>query len=301
MQKNSLIYVAGHTGLVGSALVRKLKDAGYSNLLLRTHRQLDLTNQKAVQSFFAKNKPQFVFMPAGKVGGIEANRTQPAQFLYENMQMAANVLHSAYLTKVKKLLYVSTSCIYPRNCPQPIKEKYLFTGPLEETNYGYAVAKITGLKMCQAYQEQYKCNFIVAVPNNVYGPKKRHDIKQAHVIPALIEKFTQAQKNCSKQIVLWGTGSPRREFLHCDDLAEALIFLMQRYNQKDHINVGPGQDYSIKELAKIIKEITGFNGKIIWDTKKPNGMPKKALDVSKINRLGWKAKIDLRVGLEQLF
>lgn len=299
MKKTSLIYVAGHMGLVGSAIVRKLKKHGYSNLLLATHSELDLKDQNAVRRFFEENRPEFVFMAAGKVGGIQANSTYPAQFIYDNILMAINVIHNSYVAKVKKLLFLAASCIYPRNCPQPIKEEYLLTDDVEETNYAYAVAKIAGVKMCRAYREQYNCDFISVVPANVYGQGDRYDLENSHVIPALIRKFLQAKEKGEEKVILWGTGDPKREFLYSDDLADALIFLMNNYSKKQHINVGRGGDVSIKELAELIKDIVGFKGKIIWDTTKPNGVPRKLLDVSKINTLGWKAKIDLKKGLEK--
>lgn len=299
MDKKSGIYVAGHTGLAGSAIVRKLKEQGYDNLVLRTHAELDLKNQDAVSRFFAETKPEFVFMAAGKVGGIQANSTYPAEFIYDNLLMVTNVVHNSYAAGVKKLLFLGSSCIYPRLCPQPIKEEYLLTGPLEGTNYAYAVSKIAGVKMCQAYHKQYGCDFISAMPANLYGPGDKYDLENAHVLPALIRKFCEGRRNNSKEVVLWGTGSAKREFLYSGDLAEAVIFLMNNYSEIEHINVGTGVDLSIRELAELIKGIAGFKGEIAWDRTKPDGTPRKLMDVSKINSLRWKAKIDLKSGLEK--
>jgi len=297
--KNSLIYVAGHTGLVGSALVRKLKEQGYANLLLATRSDVDLRDQNAVKYFFEKNKPEFVFMTAGKVGGIHANITYPADFIHDNILITTNIIHNSYVTNVKKLLFLSCSCMYPRNCPQPIKEEFLLTGDVEKTNYAYAAAKIAGLKMIKSYREQYNCDFISAVANNTYGPVNRHNLENSHVIPALIKKFLSAVQKNKKEVTLWGTGNPKREFLYTDDLADALIFLMKNFSEKEHINIGTGVEISMKELADIMKSMIGFRGKIIWDTTKPDGVPRKFLDVLKINSLGWRAKVTLKQGLEE--
>jgi len=297
--KKSLIYIAGHTGLIGSALVQKLKEQGYTNLLLPTHSDIDLRDQNAVKHFFEKNKPEFVFIIAGKVGGIHANINYPADFIYDNTLIAMNIIHNSYITNVKKLLFLGCSCMYPRNCSQPIKEESLLTGDVEKTNHAYAVAKITGLEATKAYREQYNCDFISAIANNTYGPVDKHDLEDAHVIPALIKKFLSAIQKGEKEVVLWGNGSPKREFLYSNDLADALIFLMRNFSQKEHINIGTGVEISIKELADLIKSMIGFNGEIIWDTTKPDGVPRKFLDVSKINSLGWRAKVSLKQGLEK--
>ncbi len=300
MNKNSKIYVAGHTGLVGSALVKKLKSDGYRNLVLKTHKELDLTNQKAVEEFFRTHKPEYVFLAAAKVGGIQANINYPAQFLYDNLQIQNNVIHSAYKYNVKKLLFLGSSCIYPRNCKQPIKEEYLLTGELEKTNEAYAIAKITGIKMCEFYQKQYGCNFICVMPTNLYGPNDNFDIETSHALPALIRRFYEAKLNNLKEVVVWGTGEPKREFLYVEDLADALIFLMRNYSGLSHINVGTGRDISIKKLADMIKEIVGFDGRIVFDETKPDGTPRKLLDVSRLNKLGWEAKTSLREGIRRV-
>lgn len=297
--KKSLIYIAGHTGLVGSALVRKLKEQGYANLLLPTHSDIDLRDQNAVKCFFEENKPEFVFIAAGKVGGIHANINYPADFIHDNTLIAINIIHNSYVSNVKKLLFLGCSCMYPRSCSQPIKEEFLLTGDVEQTNYAYAAAKIVGLEMTKAYREQHNCDFISAIANNVYGPVNEYDLEDAHVIPALIKKFLSAIQKGEKKVILWGSGSPKREFLYSDDLADALIFLMKNFSQKEHINIGTGVEISIKELADLIKNIIGFKDEIIWDTAKPDGVPRKLLDVSKINNLGWKAKVALKQGLKE--
>jgi GDP-L-fucose synthase len=304
MDKNAKIYVAGHRGLVGSAIMRSLKSRGFTNLIFRTHKELDLTNQAAVEKFFQKEKPEYVFLAAAKVGGILANSTYPADFIYQNLQIQNNVIHNAYQTKVKKLLFLGSSCIYPKHAPQPIKEEYLLTGLLEPTNEAYAIAKITGIKMCKYYNQQYQTNFIAVMPTNLYGPNDNFDLKTSHVLPALIRKFHEAKIKNAPQVILWGTGSPKREFLHVDDLARACIFLMENYNAADigeFVNIGTGKDISIKELAEIIKEIIGFKGVIKWDTTKPDGTPRKLLDVTSLYNLGWRPKISLKTGIKNTY
>lgn len=297
MLKTSKIYIAGHKGLVGSTLVRSLKDKGYNNLITKERKELDLVDQMAVEIFFKTNKPEYVFLAAAKVGGILANKERPAEFIYENLMIASNIINSAYRHKVKKLLFLGSSCIYPRSAPQPLKESYLLSSPLEKTNEAYAIAKIAGLKLCEFYNQQYGTNYIAAMPTNLYGPNDNFDLTNAHVLPALIRKFHEAKLKGDNSVALWGNGQPKREFLHVNDLAEALIFLMNKYNGEEIINIGCGQDLSIRELAKKIKAITGYQGKIVWDKNKPNGTPRKLLDISKINKLGWKPKISLEQGL----
>lgn len=301
MNKDSKIYVAGHRGLVGSAIVRALQKQGYSNLLLKTHAELDLTDQQAVQSFFEQGKPEYVFMAAAKVGGIMANSTYPANFIYENLLIEANVIHAAYRHKTKKLLFLGTSCIYPRLAPQPTKEEHLLTGPLEPTNEAYAVAKIAGIVMCRSYNRQYGTNFISVMPTNVYGPHDNFDLQDSHVLPALIRKFHDAKTQHRDEVVLWGTGNPEREFLHADDLADACLFLMSAYDDSDIVNVGTGIGISVRELANMLKQISGFAGEITWDLTKPDGTPKKLLDVTRIHRLGWKHSIDFQKGLRETY
>ncbi|MCK5416737.1 GDP-L-fucose synthase [Candidatus Parcubacteria bacterium] len=301
MNKTDKIYIAGHRGLVGSAIVRNLEKNNYTNLILKTRQELDLLNQQSVNNFFSKEKPDYVFLAAAKVGGIHANNTYPADFIYQNLQIQNNIVHSAYLNKAKKLLFLGSSCIYPKNCPQPIKEKYLLTGKLEPTNETYAIAKIAGIKMCQAYNKQNKTNFISVMPTNLYGPNDNFDLENSHVLPALLRKFHEAKINKDKEVIIWGTGSAMREFLHVDDLANACIFLMNNYNNSEFINVGTGKDISIKELAEMIKKITKFKGKLNWDTSKPNGTPRKLLDVNKLHNLGWKNKINLAEGIEKTY
>ncbi|KKR21162.1 MAG: NAD-dependent epimerase/dehydratase [Parcubacteria group bacterium GW2011_GWE2_39_37] len=297
MNKNSKIYIAGHKGLVGSALVRELTKQGYDNLILKTRRELDLLDGVAVANFFQTEKPEYVFLAAAKVGGILANNDFPADFIYQNLQIQNNIIHNAYLNNVTKLLFLGSSCIYPKNCPQPIKEEYLLSGQLEPTNEPYAIAKITGIKMCQSYNRQYGTNFISVMPTNLYGPNDNFDLNSSHVLPALIRRFHEAKINNAKEVVVWGTGAPKREFLHVDDLATACIFLMENYNDSEIINIGTGEDVSIKELAETIKKISDFKGELVWDTSKPDGTPRKLLDVSKINNLGWKHKIELEKGI----
>ena len=301
MEKNSKIYVAGHRGLVGSAIVRKLEKEGYQNLLLRASSQVDLRDQQAVKDFFEKEKPEYVFMAAAKVGGINANNTHPAEFLYDNLCIQNNVIHQSYKNQVKKLLFLGSSCIYPKNAPQPIKEEYLLSGYLEPTNDAYAIAKIAGIKMCQSYHKQYGSNFISAMPTNLYGPGDNYDLKNSHVLPALLRKFHEAKEKGEANVTIWGTGKPRREFLHSDDLAEACLFLMEHYNDPAIINIGVGKDISIGEMAQMIKKISGFNGELVFDTSMPDGTFQKLLDVSKLNALGWQAKIGFEEGLKKTY
>lgn len=301
MKKNSKIYVAGHRGLVGSAIVRELESQGYSNILKRTRAELDLLDQAATESFFAKEKPEYVFCAAAKVGGIWANKNKKAEFIYENLQVQINLIHNAYKYKAKKLLFLGSSCIYPRQSPQPIKEEYLLTGPLEETNDAYAVAKIAGITMCQSYNQQYGTNFISVMPTNLYGINDNFDLESAHVLPSLLRKFHEAKINKSPKVEVWGTGSPMREFLFVDDLASAVVFLMNNYDGSEFINIGTGEDCTIKELAEMIKEIVGYEGEIVWNTDKPDGTPRKLLDVSRLNKLGWKYKTDLKSGIKKTY
>lgn len=304
MDKGSKIYVAGHRGLVGSALRRKLESNGYSNLLFRTHKELDLTNQQEVNEFFKTETPEYVFLAAAKVGGILANNTYPAEFIYENLMIEANVIHASYKSGVKKLLFLGSSCIYPKLAPQPLKEEYLLTGPLEETNEAYAIAKIAGIRICKHYNQQYGTNFISVMPTNLYGPNDNFDLETSHVMPALIRKFHEAKINNDSGVIIWGTGKPHREFLHVDDMADACIYLMENFNKDnigEFVNIGVGKDITIGELAVLIKEITGFKGAIRNDISKPDGTPQKLLDISKLNSLGWKASITLKNGIEQTY
>lgn len=301
MQKSSKIYIAGHRGLAGSAIVRKLKQEGFNNLLLRTSAELDLRNQQAVKEFFEQEKPEYVFLAAAKVGGINANNTYPADFIYDNLCIQNNVIHQAYKTGVKKLLFLGSSCIYPKNSEQPIKEEYLLSGYLEPTNDAYAIAKIAGIKMCQAYHKQYGCNFISAMPTNLYGPGDNYDLKNSHVLPALLRKFHEAKINNEPVVTVWGTGKPCREFLHVDDLASACFFLMQNYNDPAIINIGTGKDISIGEMAEMIKKITAYEGEIIFDTSMPDGTFRKLLDVSKLYSLGWKLNIPFEEGVRKTY
>jgi GDP-L-fucose synthase len=297
MERNARIYVAGHRGLVGSAIGRELQRQGFTNVMGRTHAELDLLDANAVRDFYAKEKPEFVFVAAAKVGGILANSNQPAQFLYENLQMQNHLIHGAYGARVTKLLFLGSSCIYPKLAPQPLKEEYLLTGPLEPTNEWYAIAKIAGIKMCQAYRRQYGCDFISAMPTNMYGPNDNYDLQNSHVLPALIRKFHEAKVSGAKQVVCWGTGAPLREFLYADDLARACLFLMQNYGEEQFINVGCGSDVSIRELAETAKRIIGFTGGIVWDKSKPDGTPRKLMDSSRLFALGWKPQVDLEQGI----
>jgi GDP-L-fucose synthase len=301
MEKHSKIFVAGHNGMVGSAIVRKLKKEGFENLVLRSSSELDLRNQQATAAFFEQEKPEYVFLAAAKVGGIVANNTYRGQFLYENLMIQNNTIHSAYVNGVKKLLFLGSSCIYPKFADQPIKEDYLLTGALEHTNEPYAIAKIAGLKMCEAYRNQYNCNFISVMPTNLYGPNDNYDLQNSHVLPALLRKMMTAKQNNDAVVEIWGTGKPLREFLHVDDLAAACFFLMQHYDGTDWLNIGVGEDISIKELAELIKEVVGYTGELKFNTDKPDGTPRKLLDVSKLHALGWKAAIGLREGIEQVY
>lgn len=300
MEKSSKIYVAGHRGMVGSAIVRKLKGEGYNNLLLKTSAELDLRNQAAVE-VFANEKPEYVFLAAAKVGGIMANNTYRADFLYENLMIESNVVHQSYVHKVKKLLFLGSSCIYPKMAPQPLKEEYLLTGQLEETNEPYAIAKIAGIKLCENYRRQYRCDFISAMPTNLYGPNDNYDLNTSHVIPALIRKFHEGKINHSEKVEVWGTGAPLREFLHVDDLADACLFLMLNYSGEQFVNVGFGKEISIRDLAVLIGGIVGFKGEIVFDSSKPDGTPRKLLDVSKLSQLGWKYNIGLEDGLKMVY
>ncbi len=304
MEKESKIYVAGHHGLVGSALKRKLESKGYTNLIFRTHKELDLTNQQAVNEFFEQENPEYVFLAAARVGGILANSTYPAEFIYENIMIESNIIHASYKYGVKKLLFLGSSCIYPKLAPQPLKEEYLLTGPLEETNEAYAVAKIAGIKLCKHYNEQYGTNFISVMPTNLYGPNDNFDLETSHVMPALIRKFHEAKVNNQPEVVVWGTGKPRREFMHVDDMADACVYLMENYNYSDigeFVNIGVGKDITIKELVELIKEIVGFEGGIKYDTSKPDGTPRKLMDVSRLNSLGWEARIPLKDGIKETY
>lgn len=301
MEKNTKIYVAGHRGMVGSAIVRKLEERGYSNIITRTSAQLDLKDQENVHSFFEKEKPALVYLAAAKVGGIQANNTFRAEFLYDNLMIAANVIHASYIHKVEKLLFLGSSCIYPKLAEQPIKESSLLTGPLEPTNEPYAIAKIAGIKLCQEYRHQYGCNFISAMPTNLYGPNDNYDLNNSHVLPALLRKFHEAKLNGTPMVEIWGSGTPKREFLHVDDLAEACIFLMDNYNQSGHINVGSGTDLSIKELAETIKSIVGYEGELRLDTSKPDGTLRKLMDNSKLTEMGWQPKIGLTEGISSVY
>jgi GDP-L-fucose synthase len=301
MNKHSKIYIAGFRGMVGSAILRKLKGDEYENFLLPTSTELDLRDQKAVQQFFDKEKPEFVFLAAAKVGGILANNSYKADFIYENIMIQNNVIHESYKTGVKKLLFLGSSCIYPKMAPQPLKEDYLLTGILEPTNEPYAIAKIAGIKMCDAYRDQYGCNFISVMPTNLYGPNDNYDLNNSHVLPALIRKIHEAREKGAKEVTVWGSGTPKREFLHADDLADACVYLMKEYNEAGLVNIGVGEDISIKELAELIKDIIGFKGNLVFDTSKPDGTPRKLLDVSKLHSMGWKAKISLRQGITQVY
>ncbi|KAI3866784.1 hypothetical protein MKX03_008892 [Papaver bracteatum] len=295
--KTSKIYVAGHRGLVGSAIVKKLQQLGFTNLILKTHKELDLTRQSDVESFFAAEKPEFVILTAAKVGGIHANNTYPAEFICINLQIQTNVIHSSYINGVKKILFLGSSCIYPKMAPQPITEETLLTGPLEPTNEWYAVAKIAGIKMCQAYRLQYNWDAISGMPTNLYGPNDNFHPENSHVLPALMRRFHEAKVSGAKEVVVWGTGSPLREFLHVDDLADAVVFMMEKYSGLVHINVGSGQEVTIKELAELVKEVVGFEGELVWDATKPDGTPRKLMDSSKLADLGWVPKVSLKDGL----
>ncbi|MCG2618087.1 GDP-L-fucose synthase [Terrimonas sp. NA20] len=301
MEKQKKIYVAGHRGMVGSAIVRKLKEEGFENILVSTSSEVDLRNQQQTADFFAKEKPDYVFLAAAKVGGIVANNTYRAEFLYDNLMIQSNVIHQAYVNGATKLMFLGSSCIYPKLAPQPLKEDYLLTGPLEETNEPYAIAKITGIKMCDAYRAQYGCNFISVMPTNLYGPNDNYDLQKSHVLPALLRKFHEAKLNGEPNVTVWGSGTPLREFLHADDLAEACFYLMQNYNEPGLVNIGVGEDISIKDLANLVKKITGYPGEIVWDTSKPDGTPRKLMDVTKLHSFGWKAKIGLEEGISRVY
>ncbi|MCD4762666.1 MAG: GDP-L-fucose synthase [Desulfobacterales bacterium] len=301
MDKDSKIYVAGHRGLVGSAIMRRLEIEGCKNLITHTHAELDLTRQEKVEEFFRKERPDYAFLAAARVGGIYANNAYPAEFIYSNLTIQTNIIHASYLFKVKKMLFLGSSCIYPKNCPQPMKEEYLLGGPLEPTNEPYAVAKIAGIKMCQAYNRQYGTNFFSVMPTNLYGPNDNFDLKTSHVLPALIRKFHEAKIKGQSEVEIWGTGSPRREFLHVDDLADACLFLMKNYNSSEIVNIGVGKDQTIRELAEIIAGLTGFKGSIRFDSGKPDGTPVKRLDVSKINSIGWRARIGMEQGIAETY
>jgi GDP-L-fucose synthase len=298
MKKNSKIYIAGHTGLVGSAITRFLKKENYSNLLLRTHKELELTDQAKVYNFFDEQKPEYVFLAAAKVGGILSNNTYPAQFIYSNLVIQTNIIHACYRYNIKKLFFLGSSCIYPKFAPQPMSEDALLTGELEPTNEPYAIAKIAGIIMCQSYNREYNTNFISVMPTNLYGPNDNYDLYNSHVLPALIRKIHEAKINNSEFVEIWGTGSAKREFLYVDDLAEACVFLMNNYNESDIVNIGTGKEVSISELAEIIREVIGYKGNFHYDTSKPDGMPRKLLNVNKINKLGWKSKILLKRGIQ---
>jgi GDP-L-fucose synthase len=301
MNKNSKIYIAGHLGLVGSAILRKLNKEGYTNLITKSRKELDLTDQKAVKDFFEKTKPEYVFLAAAKVGGIMANKTYPGEFISENLDIQNNIIKNSYIHGVKKLLFLGSSCIYPKLATQPIKEEYFMKGPLEPTNEAYAIAKIAGISMCQSYRKQYGADFISLMPTNLYGPGDNFTNERGHVIPALIRKFHDAKAKNLDEISAWGTGSAKREFLHSDDLADACVFLMKNYSSGDIINVGTGEDVTIKELTEKISKIVGFKGKIVWDTTKPDGAPRRLLDVEKLHTLGWKHHIELEKGLEETY
>jgi GDP-L-fucose synthase len=304
MEKDAKIYIAGHRGMVGSAIKRKLESEGYSNLVFCTHSELDLTNQQAVNHFFEKEKPAYVFLAAAKVGGIMANSTYPAEFIYDNLMIEANIINAAQRHGVEKLMFLGSSCIYPKFAPQPMKEECLLTGELESTNEAYAIAKIAGIRLCKHYNQQYGTNFISVMPTNLYGPNDNFNLQTSHVMPALIRKFHEAKINNEPKVVIWGTGKPRREFLHVDDMADACVYLMDNFNAEDigeFVNIGVGKDVSIAELAETIRDIVGFEGEVVYDTSKPDGTPRKLLDVSLLNSLGWKHSIDLKEGIKNTF
>lgn len=299
MEKNSKIFIAGHKGLVGSAIMRQLVNENFTNIIFRPHADLDLLNQKKVENFFKEEKPEYVFLAAALVGGIEANNNRRAEFIYGNLQIQCNVINSSYLNNVKKLCFLGSSCIYPKLAPQPMKEEFLLDGKLEETNEPYAISKIAGIKMCESYNRQFGTNYISVMPTNLYGPNDNFDLSSSHVLPALIRKFIEAKENNSPTVKIWGSGKPKREFLFVDDMAKATVFLMQNYNSSEIINIGSGKDISISELAELLKELAGFNGEIIYDSSKPDGTPRKLLDVSKINSLGWTAETSLKEGIKK--
>lgn len=301
MEKAGKIYVAGHNGMAGSAIMRKLKTEGYSEIVFRSSAELDLRDQSAVARFFNTEKPDYVFLAAAKVGGIYSNNKYRAEFLYDNLAIESNVIESAYRNKVKKLVFLGSSCIYPKMAPQPLKEEYLLTGKLEPTNEPYAIAKIAGIKLCEAYRDQYGCNFIAVMPTNLYGPNDNYHPENSHVLPALLRKFHEGKVNNQPSVSVWGTGKALREFLHVDDFADACVFLMNHYDEKEFVNIGVGKDISIKDLAYLIKKITGYNGEIIFDTNKPDGTPRKLMDTSKLNALGWTPKINLEEGIASVY
>jgi GDP-L-fucose synthase len=301
VERSDKIFIAGHRGMVGSAIERKLRREGFTNLVLRTSSELDLRSQAAVEGFFEDERPDYVFLAAAKVGGILSNSKYRAEFLYDNLMIQSNVIHSSFLNNVRKLMFLGSSCIYPKLAPQPLKEDYLLSGQLESTNEPYAIAKIAGLKMCEAYRDQYGCNYISVMPTNLYGPNDNYDPENSHVLPALIRKFHEAAKRNQPSVTVWGTGKVLREFLHTDDLADACVYLMNHYNEKEFVNVGVGKDISIKELANLVKKITGFRGDIIFDHEKPDGTPRKLMDTSRINALGWKASVALEEGIRSVY
>jgi len=301
MEKSSKIYIAGHKGMVGSAILRRLQKEGCTNIITRSSQELDLTNQAAVKQFFSTEKPEYVFLAAARVGGIYANNTYRADFIYKNLMIQNNVIHHSFENKVTKLLFLGSSCIYPKMAPQPLKEEYLLTGLLEPTNEPYAIAKIAGIKMCDAYRAQYGCNFISAMPTNLFGPNDNYDLKNSHVLPALLRKFHEAKKENKPFVEVWGSGTPKREFLHTDDVADACLFLMNGYDKEGLVNIGMGDDISIKDLALLIKKIVGYSGELKFDSSKPDGTPRKLMDVSKIHSLGWKHKISLETGIQTVY
>jgi len=301
MNRDDRIYIAGHRGMVGSAIWRRLEAGGYANLIGRSHRELDLTDGRAVDAFFSEAKPRYVFLAAAKVGGIKANNDYPAEFIRDNLAIQTNVIHSAWQHGVEKLAFLGSSCIYPRECPQPIKEEYLLTGPLEATNEPYAIAKIAGIEMCRSYRRQYGFDAISLMPTNLYGPGDNFDLATSHVLPALVRKFHDAKQRGDASVEIWGTGEPRREFLHVDDLADAALFLMQHYSSNEHINVGVGKDVTIAELAELVMSTVGFNGNLAYDTSKPDGTPRKLLDIERLRTLGWRPRIDLDTGIRDTY
>jgi len=301
MNTQDKIYIAGHRGMVGSAIERKLRSLGFNNIISKTSNELDLRNQQQVDDFFASEKPNYVFLAAAKVGGIVANNTYRAEFIYDNLMMEANIINASHINNVTKLMFLGSSCIYPKNASQPLKEEYLLSGYLEQTNQPYAIAKIAGIELCDSYRSQYGCNFISAMPTNLYGPNDNYDLEKSHVLPALLRKFITAKKNSEPSVTLWGTGSPLREFLHVNDLAEACVFLMESYNEKGLVNIGSGTDITIKDLALLVKKIVGFEGEIVLDTTKPDGTARKLMDVTKLEKLGWKSSITLEQGIAMVY
>ena len=299
--KDAKVYVAGHRGMVGGAIVRALQAQGFGNIVTRTSTEMDLRSQAAVNAFFAEEEPDYVFLAAARVGGILANDTYPADFIYDNLVIETNVIHAAFRQRAKKLLFLGSTCIYPKLAPQPLKEEYLLSGPLEPTNEWYAVAKIAGIKLCQAYRKQHGCDFISAMPTNLYGPGDNYDLEKSHVIPAMLRKMHEARVGGADRVTLWGSGTPLREFLHVDDLADALLFLMASYSGESHVNVGVGNDLTIRELAEMMRDVVGFQGELVFDRSKPDGTPRKLVDTTLINRLGWHAKINLKQGLEEAY